>query len=136
MRRRNFQPMHAFDCQLRTRIIFGADGLASLGDLAVQAGARKTLLVSDRGVIAAGHTQRGIDALRAADIEVTLFEDFGENPTTKDVQRGVEAARGCDPELLVGLGGGSSRVSISCTPMVAPCATIGVSAKRCTQCCR
>ena len=89
--------MHAFDCQPRTRIIFGADGLASLGDLAVQAGARKTLLVRDRGVIAAGHTQRGIDALRAADIEVTLFDDFGENPTTKDVRKGVEVAQACDP---------------------------------------
>ena len=108
VRRRNFQPMHAFDSQPRTRIIFGADGLASLGDLAVQAGAHKTLLVSDRGVIAAGHTQRGIDALRAADIEVTVVDDFGENPTTKDVQKGVAGAQACAPELRIGLGGGSS----------------------------
>ena len=100
--------MHSFDFQHRTRIIFGADGLASLGELASQTGAHRALLVSDRGVIAAGHTQRGVDALRSSDIEVTLFQDFGENPTTDDVQLGVQAARACDPDLLVGLGGGSS----------------------------
>ena len=98
--------MHAFDSQPRTRIIFGADGLASLGDLAVQAGAHKTLLVSDRGVIAAGHTQRGIDALRAADIEVTVFDDFGENPTTKDVQKGVAVAQACAVECRLTVGDG------------------------------
>lgn len=64
--------------------------------------------MSDPGVIAAGHTQRGLDALARAGIEAHLFEGVHENPSTDDVDRGVAAAKRHDPELLVGLGGGSS----------------------------
>jgi alcohol dehydrogenase len=65
-------------------------------------------VVSDSGVIAAGHTQRGIDALQAAGIETHLFEGVHENPSTSDVEAGVKVAKRYEPQLLVGLGGGSS----------------------------
>jgi alcohol dehydrogenase len=100
--------MLAFDFQLRTRIVFGPDKVGSLGHLAGELGARRALVVSDPGIVAAGHTQRGIDALDAAGIETLLFEGVHENPTTADVEAGVKAARRFEPELLVGLGGGSS----------------------------
>ena len=66
------------------------------------------LVVSDPGIIAAGHTQRGIDALVAAGIETFLFDEVHENPSTSDVEAGVAFASRHDPELIVGLGGGSS----------------------------
>lgn len=100
--------MTPFDFQPRTRIVFGPGKIDSLGELASELGARRVLVVSDPGVVAAGHTERGMAALRGAGIEVHLFDGVHENPTTDDVAAGVKAARRYDPELLVGLGGGSS----------------------------
>ena len=100
--------MVPFDFQLRTRIVFGPDTIDRLGELASELGARRVVMVSDPGVIAVGHAQRGLDALQRAGIASHLFEGVHENPTTDDVDRGVAFAKRHDPELLVGLGGGSS----------------------------
>jgi alcohol dehydrogenase len=100
--------MISFDYQPRTRIVFGPGKLDSLGDLAGELGARRVLLVSDHGIIAAGHAQRAIDTLAKAKIETHVFSDFHENPSSDDVEAGVKVARRYDPELIVGLGGGSS----------------------------
>ena len=100
--------MTPFELQCRTRIVFGPGTIARLGELAGEMGARRAIVVSDAGIIAAGHTQRGIDALQAAGIETHLFEDVHENPTTADVEKGSAFARRYEPELIVGLGGGSS----------------------------
>ena len=80
----------------------------SLGALAGELGARRALVVSDPGIVAAGHTQRGLDSLVKAGISVQLFDGVAENPTTDNVEAGVAVARAHDPELIVGLGGGSS----------------------------
>ena len=84
--------MIPFDFQLRTRIVFGPDTIEKLGELASELGARRALVVSDPGVIAVGHAERGVDALRKAGIETVLFEGVHENPTTDDVDRGVAFA--------------------------------------------
>lgn len=101
-------PMTPFDFHPRTRIVFGPGRVDSLGQLAGEMGIRRALLVSDPGIIAAGHAQRGLDALARAGIETHVFDAVRENPTTDDVEAGVRLARRHDPELLVGLGGGSS----------------------------
>ena len=100
--------MIPFDYQPRTRIVFGADTIDRLGELAGELGARRALVVSDPGVIQAGHTARGLEALQQAGIEAHLFDAVHENPTTSDVEAGVKFARRHDPEVLIGLGGGSS----------------------------
>ena len=100
--------MVPFDLHCRTRIIFGEGSLSRLGELASEIGARRALVVSDPGIIQVGHTQRGIDALVAAGIETHLFEGVHENPTSEDVERGAATARRYEPEIIVGLGGGSS----------------------------
>lgn len=100
--------MQSFDFQLRPRIVFGPGKVQSLGELAQQLGRRRALVVSDSGVVAAGHFATGVRALRSAGIEVESFHDFGENPTTSMVEAGAAVARQFQPDLLVGLGGGSS----------------------------
>ncbi|MCA9223059.1 MAG: iron-containing alcohol dehydrogenase [Planctomycetales bacterium] len=100
--------MTPFDFQPRTRIVFGPGKLDTLGELAGELGARRALVVSDPGVISAGHAQRGIEALQRAGIETHLFGDVHENPSTDEVAAGLRLARRYDPELLVGLGGGSA----------------------------
>lgn len=100
--------MVPFDFFPRTRIVFGPGKVDTLGELASEMGARRALVVSDPGVIAAGHTQKGIDALERAGIETHHFDEVHENPTDEDVESGVKVARRREPELLVGFGGGSS----------------------------
>jgi alcohol dehydrogenase len=104
--------MIPFDFESRTRIVFGPRSLERLGELARELGARRALVVSDPGVVAAGHTERGMRTLVAAGLEAQLFDAVRENPSTDDVQRGVEAASAWQPDLLVGLGGGSA---LDCT---------------------
>jgi alcohol dehydrogenase len=100
--------MIPFDFQPRTRIVFGPDKVEQLGAIASEMGARRALVVTDPGIVAAGHTQRGISSLDEAGIETFLFDDVHENPSTDDVDRGVRFAARHDPQLIVGLGGGSS----------------------------
>lgn len=100
--------MIPFDFHLRTRIAFGPDRVDTLGDLAGELGARRALVVSDPGIVAAGHAERGLAALRKAGIQTALFDGVGENPTTDHVEAGLKVARQIEAELIVGLGGGSS----------------------------
>ena len=100
--------MQDFDFHLRTRIVRGAGVLGKLGDLAGELGTRRALVVTDPGIIAAGHVERALDALKKANIETHLFDGAHENPTTDDIDAGLEIAKRREPELLIGLGGGSS----------------------------
>jgi alcohol dehydrogenase class IV len=100
--------MPLFDFQLPTRIVFGPGSLSELGAAAAALAAKRVLVVSDPGIVAAGHAPRGIDSLRAAGLSVELFPGVAENPTTKHVDAGLAAARDFRPDLVVGIGGGSS----------------------------
>lgn len=97
-----------FDYDPRTRVVFGAGTLTQLGELARGLGGSRVLLVTDPGVQRAGHTERGYAALIAAGLDVTLFAGVHADPTTHDVDRGLELARAAQIDLIVGLGGGSS----------------------------
>ena len=97
-----------FDHQPRTRIVFGADALERGGELAREFGVRRVLLVTDKGIVKAGHASRAIGFLEAAGLQVATFDEVRENPTTLDVDRCVEVAKREAVELIVGLGGGSS----------------------------
>jgi alcohol dehydrogenase len=96
------------DYQPRTRVVFGVNSIERVGELAKSLGTRRVLLVTDRGIVAAGHAGRVRALLVAAGLQVTCFEQVQENPTTQCVERCVEVARGAAIDAIVGLGGGSS----------------------------
>ncbi len=100
--------MNPFDYQPRTRIVFGPHKIDSLGELAGELGARRALLVTDPGIVAVGHAARALAALTRANIQCESFDGVAENPTTDHVEAGLAVARNFEPELIVGLGGGSS----------------------------
>ena len=91
-----------------TRLVVGPGTIARLGDLARELGGTRVLVTSDHGIMAAGHTARGIESLRAAGITTEVFSTFTENPSSAEVEAGTAVARKFRPDLLVGLGGGSS----------------------------
>ena len=88
-------------------IIFGAGCRHSVGNYAANYGARKVLLVSDPGVVAAGWVADVQASLAAQGIEHCLFTEVSPNPRTEEVMQGAEhyRAQGCN--VIVAVGGGS-----------------------------
>jgi alcohol dehydrogenase len=97
-----------FDHQPRTRIVFGIDAAARAGELARETGMKRVLLVTDPGVVAAGHAERVRQSLDKAGLETTVFDKVRENPTTTDVEACLATARKAGIDGIAGLGGGSS----------------------------
>lgn len=96
-----------------TSVVFGPGSLARIGELVAAEGATHVLLVSDPGIVAAGHVARAVEALQRANVKVTVFDGVAENPTTQHVEAGVAVARDAATrnqpiDMLIGLGGGSS----------------------------
>src|SRR5437879_8430094 len=81
-------PMPNFEFQTRTRLLFGEGTIGRLGALSLELGFRRTLLVSDRGLLAAGHVAQATTLLRAAGIETIPFHDFDANPALRMVENG------------------------------------------------
>ncbi len=100
--------MQPFDIQCRTRFIFGEGAISRLGELAAEFRPSCVMVVSDRGIMEAGHDAAALASLRSAGLRVESFHDFAENPTSAMVDAGVGRAAEVKPDLLVGLGGGSS----------------------------
>lgn len=97
-----------FDVPGRPRMIFGPGSSARIGELAHELGARHALVVTDFGLVQAGHATRISTALTAAGVGVTVFDRVRENPTTEDVAACLATARKVPVDLLIGLGGGSA----------------------------
>ena len=90
------------------RLVFGDGSVAQVGELARELGATKALLVTDLGIVVAGHSARVNDLLESAGIGVTVFDRSKENPTTACVDDCVSMARDAGIDFIIGLGGGSS----------------------------
>ena len=101
-------PPTGFDFQPRTRLVLGVNSVERVGELAREAGARKVLLVTDHGLVAAGHAGHVRAFLEAAGLVVTVFDKALENPTTRCVDHCAAAAKHAGVDTIIGLGGGSS----------------------------
>lgn len=100
--------MEHFDFQSRTRVVFGEGAFGRLGELAAELGFRRSLLVADRGLLAAGHVEEASRLLTRAGLEVVPFHDFDANPDTATVEAGRTVAAAREIDSIIGLGGGSS----------------------------
>ena len=100
--------MTPFEHESRTRLVFGPGALSRLGEIARELAFRRTLVVSDAGVVATGHTARACQALESAGIVVATFSDFDQDPTSAMADAGAAVARAQGIDSLLGLGGGSS----------------------------
>jgi alcohol dehydrogenase class IV len=98
--------VHLFECP--TRVHYGAGAIASLPEHLAELGLERVVLVSDSGLRAAGTVERVREIAVAAGVEVHLYTDTAENPTTANLAEiaALYRAQGCDG--ILGLGGGSS----------------------------
>src|ERR1041384_126397 len=98
----------AFDFQPRTRLVFGVNSVERVGEIARELGAKKILLVTDAGLVAAGHAAHVLKALHADGVHEVVFDKVRENPTTRCVEDCLAIAKSARVEAIIGLGGGSS----------------------------
>jgi alcohol dehydrogenase class IV len=88
-------------------VVFGAGARRLAGRYAKNYGARRVLLVSDPGVVAAGWATEAARSLEEATLPFSLFTSVTANPRSEEVMAGAELYRadGCD--VIVAVGGGS-----------------------------
>jgi len=87
---------------------FGAGRLGEIGEVVRTHIGGRILLVTDPGMRRTGIVDRTLALLRAASIEVEMFDDVEADPPERVILAAVEKARAANVEGIVGLGGGSS----------------------------
>ena len=100
--------MTNFEFNPSTAVIFGEDQVDQLGVQVKNLGSRQPLIVTDPGIVAAGHVERAKASIEEQGIETSIFQDVEENPTTDHVERGLIFAKSREIDLIVALGGGSA----------------------------
>jgi alcohol dehydrogenase len=97
-----------FRFQMRPVLVCGPGSISQAGGIARDLGFKRTLAVSDPGLVAAGHAARAERILAEAGIFVTPFHHFGENPDSRMVEEGRAVAADLGIDSMVAIGGGSS----------------------------
>ena len=87
------------------------------------------LLVSDKGIQAAGHVEKVQRIIEDSGTKVTVFVESIENPTESSVAKCVAVAKKSKIDLIIGLGGGVRwtrlKAVISCSLMEEKWKTFG-----------
>ncbi|MDH6150793.1 MULTISPECIES: iron-containing alcohol dehydrogenase [Paraburkholderia] len=89
-----------------THIHLGYDALSQLSSECARIGIERPLVISDKGVVAAGIARQALDALKLGD--VPLFDDTPSNPTEEMVLAAAQVYRDERCDGLIAVGGGSS----------------------------
>ena len=76
-------PLQPFDFHTPTRVMFGPGTVHRLGEIAQELGATRALLVTDPGLALTGHPHRARTSLQQAGLDVFVYDEVEENPTSK-----------------------------------------------------
>ncbi len=96
-------------------------GTGAVDELAAEAGKRdasSVLVVTDEGLVDAGVVSRVTDSLGAG-CSCEVFDGVESDPPVAVFERAIDRAREVDPDLIVGVGGGSSIDVAKTTSVVA-----------------
>ena len=91
-----------------TSIHFGVNESHHIGDHVKYFNSSKVLIVTDNGILEAGHLDPVVNSLNNSKINYEIFTNVKENPSTDDVDECVDFAKNKSIDLIIGLGGGSS----------------------------
>jgi len=90
-----------------TRIRFGAGRIREIGDACAEAGMKKPLLVTDRGLAELPITAQTLDLMEEAGLGRALFSDVDPNPTDRNLEAGIRAYKEGGHDGVIAFGGGS-----------------------------
>lgn len=100
--------MESFTFGLPTEIVFGEGVIKEAGKRAKALGAKKVMLVADKGVISAGLTKPVEEGLQEEHIPYVVFDQVVPNPRDFHCEEGYRAAKAAGVDFLIAVGGGSS----------------------------
>ncbi len=90
-----------------TTMKFGAGRIRELPEACAQAGMKKPLLVTDKGLAALPITSATLDIMEAAGLGRGLFSDVDPNPNEINLEAGVAAYKAGGHDGVIAFGGGS-----------------------------
>ena len=93
---------------LPIEFIYGVGALDKLSEVIERMNARRIFVVTDQGVVQAGVVRTVAAALGAGKYELATFDAVEPNPRDTTVMKGVDEFRRFDPDVVLGVGGGSS----------------------------
>ncbi|MGL4637849.1 MAG: iron-containing alcohol dehydrogenase [Beijerinckiaceae bacterium] len=99
--------MTPFTFNTTRSIISGAGQVARIGEIALSALGARILLVTDKGFVKTGLVAPVLAALKAADIDIAVFDDVMADPPEANVLAAAQAATAHRATGVIGLGGGS-----------------------------
>jgi len=91
-----------------TSFIFGRDAVKHLGEVVARLRARRALLVTDPVLIRAGVVDKVRQPLLGAGLAVDVFGDGEPEPSMRAAEQAIALAGKVQPDVVVGLGGGSN----------------------------
>jgi alcohol dehydrogenase class IV len=89
------------------RIVMGPGSVKTIGAEVKAKGAKRVLIVTDKGVIGAGLLKSIEESFKAAKIKYTIFDKVEPDPRYEIVADCVKMAESARAQMLVGIGGGS-----------------------------
>ena len=95
------------DWSYPTAVKFGAGRIAEIGAACAQAGIKKPLLVTDRGLAALPVTQTVLDLMDAQQLGAAIFADVDPNPSDDNLVAGIAAYKAGGHDGVIAFGGGS-----------------------------
>ena len=114
--------MKSFEFQLPTRVVFGFGASEGVGREATALGGTRALVVTDRGVMAAGIVDPITASLQAEGVDFVVYSDVSQNPRDVEVDAGVAFAQLHACDVLIAVGGGSA---IDCAKAIGTLMTHG-----------
>ncbi len=89
-------------------VIFGRGAIADLPAQVRALDAQRVLVATDPGIVEAGIADRVESDLREANVEVSVWTGVQPEPPSPSVDACVAAIKDFDPDVVIGLGGGSA----------------------------
>ncbi|APT31308.1 NADPH-dependent butanol dehydrogenase [Methylobacterium phyllosphaerae] len=100
--------MNPFTFQTTPNVLFEAGASRKLPEIVGRFGAKRVLLVTDKGVRGAGLTQAAEAALAAAGVSLDVYEDVVADPPSTVIEAAAKRARELGTDLVLSIGGGSA----------------------------
>ncbi|MDA7681267.1 iron-containing alcohol dehydrogenase [Verrucomicrobiales bacterium] len=91
-----------------TKVIFGPNCVRFVGNKAKEFNATKALIVTDSGILNAGHLDVVLESMNDSQVDCIVYSEVTENPSSYDVNNCATFAKSHSVDLILGLGGGSS----------------------------